>query len=190
MWSYNYGYLCHGMNDYLEHHGILGQKWGIRRFQNPDGSLTPAGRKRYGAASDSTDSIKTTKGQAKLISDLSKGITDFQNDQQKYSNKYFKTGKEKYKQKAMDADAERVTTAHQYFKYKDSLTRNKDVENKVTYPKEVEEAKAALDKKFTNEVNRAEAITKVCIRTPESYPTTKYHSKEDNENLKKYIRIQ
>lgn len=39
-------------NDYfdeiaLAHHGILGQKWGIRRFQNPDGSLTEEGRKRY-----------------------------------------------------------------------------------------------------------------------------------------------
>lgn len=29
------------------HHGIKGQKWGIRRFQNEDGSLKPAGRKRY-----------------------------------------------------------------------------------------------------------------------------------------------
>ena len=28
---------------YLAHHGILGQRWGIRRYQNPDGSLTPAG---------------------------------------------------------------------------------------------------------------------------------------------------
>lgn len=31
----------------LYHSGIKGMKWGIRRFQNPDGSLTPAGRKRY-----------------------------------------------------------------------------------------------------------------------------------------------
>lgn len=34
-------------NLYLAHHGIKGQKWGIRRYQNADGSLTPEGRKRY-----------------------------------------------------------------------------------------------------------------------------------------------
>lgn len=33
--------------DYLVHHGIKGQKWGIRRYQNEDGSLTEEGKKRY-----------------------------------------------------------------------------------------------------------------------------------------------
>lgn len=32
----------------LYHHGIRGQRWGVRRYQNPDGSYTNAGRKRYG----------------------------------------------------------------------------------------------------------------------------------------------
>ena len=32
--------------NYLAHHGIKGQKWGVRRFQNPDGTRTAAGKKR------------------------------------------------------------------------------------------------------------------------------------------------
>lgn len=33
--------------DFIAHHGTKGQRWGIRRYQNADGTLTPAGRKRY-----------------------------------------------------------------------------------------------------------------------------------------------
>lgn len=41
-------------NNNLQHIGIKGMRWGIRRFQNKDGSLTPEGRKRY--ADDDGDS--------------------------------------------------------------------------------------------------------------------------------------
>lgn len=36
------------MNSYLEHFGIKGQHWGVRRFQNEDGSYTAEGKERYG----------------------------------------------------------------------------------------------------------------------------------------------
>lgn len=51
------GYVI--INGELYHHGIKGQKWGVRRYQNKDGSLTPAGKKRYD--SDAADLIEKKK---------------------------------------------------------------------------------------------------------------------------------
>ena len=50
--------------DFLEHHGIIGQKWGVRRFQNLDGSYTLAGKERYskaGAARENKEERQKTK---------------------------------------------------------------------------------------------------------------------------------
>lgn len=49
------------MKSYLQHHGILGQKWGVRRYQNEDGSLTAAGRKRLVKNASDKDILDSRK---------------------------------------------------------------------------------------------------------------------------------
>ena len=55
----------------LQHHGIKGQKWGIRRFQRPDGTRTPAGKKRerenYGDDQNDGEKRHFDKEKAKKI---------------------------------------------------------------------------------------------------------------------------
>lgn len=49
---------------YLAHHGIKGMKWGVRRYRNEDGTLTAAGKKRYGTG----DVKKRHKAEMEVIS--------------------------------------------------------------------------------------------------------------------------
>ena len=68
----------------LRHHGIKGQKWGVRRFQNADGSLTASGRKRYG-----TDDLKDTLDKVNKADSLIKTAKKYQSekDHKDYNNK-------------------------------------------------------------------------------------------------------
>jgi len=57
--------------DAISHHGIRGQKWGVRRYQNTDGSLTAAGRKRL----EKRDTKWAHKNYDKIMSKTQKSVS-------------------------------------------------------------------------------------------------------------------
>lgn len=59
-------------NNYIYHFGIKGQRWGVRRFENEDGSLTAAGKKRYGIDENGNQSKEGKKLQKQEVKNQKK----------------------------------------------------------------------------------------------------------------------
>ena len=85
MWQYQ-------NTDELYHHGILGMKWGVRRYQNKDGSLTPKGKKRYSEDYNESRNIKR-KGIKRMSNDDLRKVNNRDSLERTYKNNNSKVGK-------------------------------------------------------------------------------------------------
>lgn len=120
----------------LQHHGIKGMRWGIRRFQKKDGSLTPVGKKRYAKNPPDEDDDKANDV-AKKGSSESESPEDY----------------EARKQKAIKSGG-----VNEVLEFKNDLTPQQRTEayNRIQWeqnmknlaPKQVDEGKERVDKFF------------------------------------------
>lgn len=77
-------------NNELYHHGIIGMKWGVRRYQNKDGTLTNAGKKRYNQDNWSEDAKAASQLKKKNVNQMSNAelrkLTERQQLERNYSS--------------------------------------------------------------------------------------------------------
>lgn len=93
--------------DFIAHHGTKGMHWGQRRYQNPDGSLTPAGRKRY---------LKNNRFRQKYLREQAKRLEE--------ERRRSETAQQR------KARIMKSTNAEEIFKNKDILT-NEEIRNRI-----------------------------------------------------------
>ena len=140
------------LNNELYHHGIKNMKWGIRRFQNKDGSLTPAGKKRY-----DKEVAKLKAEKKKLRNEISV---------QKKADKLKQLEKERDVLKAQSKNLKKNSkTKTQEDKQAETIEQKRERLLKSTDAKELYENRALLTKNELDErINRIDTEAKLKSR--------------------------
>lgn len=171
----------------LTHHGILNQRWGVRRFQNPDGSLTPEGKLRY-ARSQRRDEIRRIKEQRR--NETRQFKEEIARDRQRLKEAKFVEKQQRRNAKA----AAKAQKEHEreIAEAKREIERNAKKERKAIAKQRA--ALRALEKEQRREQKRQEAARKVAekiVRSGNYDKIMKNMGLLDDEELKRaFTRLQ
>ena len=172
------------MSNELYHHGIKGQRWGVRRYQNQDGTLTAAGKKRYSSGAngditkwkpkndedpdklyedvkESDSKLGKTSEYQKIDKKIEEATTKVADDPKYYSKKGWKTKMafDKYSQAQTDADnANGLSKVSKDIAAKLAFEKYLNASDREIYNRTSFEISKYYDKKRMNAVNKA--ITK------------------------------
>lgn len=164
-------------DDYLAHYGIPKMKWGFRRFQNKDGSLTPEGRKRYGVGPERADKKYSTVRVAGM--------------EAKYQIK--KTGRDLAEQRRAAVTASRVRRAkNRTYRYERKEQRKKEKAEALAKKIAARESKKKLSdlKAEFDEARMNDARKKVAaLIAKRERIQEKAYLKEQAKVLKKSIKL-
>ena len=133
---------------YLAHHGVKGQRWGVRRFQNPDGSLTEKGKRRMKTLQGKSDKLDAKKAKLNspknmvklsqyksLSADRHAAANQHKADEDFYRNKasYALTnhGSKVATKKADKSHTKYVQEAKKAAEYDDYITKHQNKEAKI-----------------------------------------------------------
>ena len=119
-------------NGELRHYGVLGMKWGVRRYQNSDGTLTAAGKKRYNEDSDKLAKAAAVKVEA---------IQDYKQAVDRYKKAVVKNPKTADRSEIL-AKAQKAQVAYELVNYglEELQKKYKKVDFNIMHEKETGEA--------------------------------------------------
>ena len=162
----------------LYHHGIKGQKWGVRRFQNPDGTRTAAGKRRYAA-----DVGSAQKRIAKAESDYSKARNAYARNQSnaKLRAQVIKTSKEARWAKK-DLESEKIKEKLNQETKKSKHRENLEAKYREKGMSEEEAAVAAYKRVKTEKI--IAGVAGVTVAALATYGAYKYWEKNVDKTIK------
>ena len=107
--------------EYLAHHGVIGQKWGVRRYQNYDGSLTALGRKHRGLSEKSSKAVRTVEKAIKKRRAEKQAIREEARKESRARAVELETERQAQRHQKLKEDIRR--NPRNMYKYRDQLTK-------------------------------------------------------------------